>query len=278
MVQVNASLEDLLESKLRAASQSWSLPANLSMPRGDTPTAIGVDTNVLKRLRGVDPLVVDRLAQRMKSSGAKLVVPGQSMTEFWNRHQTFTEDVLNPVRTSLTSSLDRLDEVRGIVAAPEKIDGLIEDIKELLQNVVAASPVEAMRKTVSFWAALESCMLVPYCDRARFIHIVETRQRTKHPPGFADEKTKQNALGDSFVWLDLLLGITELLDGVDVPSLASREVWFVTDDRKSDWWSGNHAHPILVHEAMEVCGIRLQMLTTQELLTWSRSGAKGGGA
>lgn len=271
MVLKDGDPQDVLEEKLRASGHEWSLPSSLSVGRTDLPYAIGLDTNVLKRLRGADPLVLDRFTQKVRSNSVLLVVPGQSITEFWNRHQTFTEDVVGPVRASLTSSLTKLEDVRGIVTATETVDRLIGGIEELLENLAAASPKEAMEKTLTFWGALEDVMHVSYCERSRFSQLVEARQRTKHPPGFADEKSKQNAAGDSFVWLDFLLCLLKLGNSsAESEPVPNREVWFVTDDRKSDWWSGHHAHPVLVHEARTVCDADLKLVTTGELFTWSR--------
>lgn len=247
--------EDLLLERLSAVRESSQLhleALDFSPPSDFAEiAAVGLDTNILKILRR-DPTRADQLVLTLQASGVAVIVPGQSIIEFWNNHKVFAGDDWSGFRSAFQTLTKKMDaaEVAGqyddsVRAIRELVNGMFQDLQE------EKSP-EYLKKSRQLVQSLLAVASKPMVSRPRFARLAEIRQSSKVPPGFADDRTKVAAYGDFFVWCDFLLGSLSL----DVTASRRKFVW-VTDDSKPDWKTGGAGHPALVEEFRWVHGDEL---------------------
>ncbi|MEJ1154618.1 PIN-like domain-containing protein [Microbacterium marmarense] len=221
--------------------------------------AIGIDTNVLKALRKDLPYA-EQVFLTLSASGVKLIVPSQTLTEYWNNHQLFADEEGKGFRGDLMSLKTRLEaanfsgfdtEVLGDIASlVDRLAGDLEDPK---------SPAY-FEKSVDLIKTMLGSAVVPHASRGRFADLGMVRQFSKTPPGFADEKEKAAASGgDFFVWCDFLLGCL-----LGDPTPGRRYLW-VTNEAKRDWKTSTHGHPALVEEFYSVCEGELSIVNFAQL-------------
>jgi hypothetical protein len=220
---------------------------------GLAETAIGIDANVFLKLSGHRAVadVLDYLNSRHK---APLILPGQAIQEFWNNQlqsiETFSASLVNRF-SQLRDPLRRIDaELDSHITA---IDDALEKYSSTHGHIYAETTQRAM---VALIEGLQRRSVVPYVPRSEFWEIVQSRKRTKTPPGFKDDGD-----GDFFIWADLLYG---LLLATSAGAQFSR-VALVTLDRKPDWSRAGTAHPVLVAEVDALLGRPFLIWTIDQL-------------
>jgi len=215
----------------------------------DTSFVLALDANVLLNLgkgrTGAD--VIDYLSQ---IHDGPLIVPSQTLLEFWNNH-------LN----SISGVADRLRDTFG------RLEGQVKDLdptyKELgdgaqeLLDTFHGRFGHVLEERVSgelknLLVAISKKAVVPQLPRSEFAEIADVRKAAKVPPGFKDEQH-----GDFFVWAELLLGVRLQAD-MDV---VITRVVLVTDDKKSDWSTKGTTHPYLVAEMSAWAGASFETWT-----------------
>ena len=88
------------------------------------------------------------------------------------------------------------------------------------------------------------------------INLADLRRQLSLPPGFEDHAKQTNSAGDSIIWFQLF----DMLR-----SKQSRQLAFITDDLKPDWWKNQKPHPELLME-MKQEGIEFFMLNSQSFM------------
>lgn len=221
--------------------------------------AVGLDTNILKALRR-DPTFAERLFVTLQANGIALIVPSQSIVEYWNNHKVFASDEWNAFGSDLDKLTKRIenDKLAGHnEKAVNQIRELVQGISDDLQE--AKTPGYLNRSKELIKSLLESAS-TPRVSRPRFAQLAVIRMQSKVPPGFADEKTKASPHGDFFAWSDFLLGALCITPVEE----RKRFVW-VTDETKPDWKTGGAGHPALLEEFMWVVGGELTILSSSEI-------------
>lgn len=214
--------------------------------------AIVLDSSAFLRL-GPQPNVIDYL--RSKHHGP-VVLPGQSVQEFWNNNLNVAESIASGIRKKFLELKKEMS----------KVDDTFEDFevrfKSLLDEFEGsfgyAYDGNTVRRTMSLFDALKSKAIVSYVKRDTFCKLADHRKNTKTPPGFRDDQD-----GDFFVWADLLDGL------LVARSRGSefRHVVLITNDKKLDWSREGVAHPILSAEMKALLGATLTIWDVPKLVS-----------
>lgn len=247
-------------SGARETARSFLSVLDLSPPVSIAALAgIGIDTNILKKLRR-EPTFADGLFVSLRANSVALIAPGQCIVEFWNNHRVFANDDWNGFRNDLGKLAKRIEsesvggqEARMISEIGKLVEELSGDLQESKSPDYLTRSQELIRSLLEIGSA-------PMVSRPLFADLARIRSAIKAPPGFADEKLKSASLGDFYVWCDFLLGAL----CVD-PSGGGRKFAWVTDDAKPDWKTGDRGHPSLVEEFHWVTGAELSVLSLDNL-------------
>ena len=216
-------------------------------------SAIGIDSSVLLRLGGSRDTadITDYLASQHE---APIILPGQTIQEFWNNH-------LGAVDTISVAVTKKFDEIKketdklGVTFGDffTKMSALINDFYSEYGYIYSEATV---RTTLSMLQTLKSKAIVPYVQRVRFKQIAEQRKRLKTPPGFKDDGD-----GDFYVWADFLLGLIQAKDR----GKHFDHVVLLTHDKKTDWSRNGIAHPVLAAEVYSLVGTSFELWNIKEL-------------
>ncbi|WP_217582923.1 PIN-like domain-containing protein [Microbacterium sp. GbtcB4] len=221
--------------------------------------AIGIDTNVLKALRKDLP-AAEQLFLTLGASGVRLIVPSQTLTEYWNNHQLFAEEEGSGFRGDLTSLKTRLERANFSGFGSEVLDDIASLVDRVAGDLEDPKSPAYFQKSVDLVKTMLASAVVPHVSRSRFADLGAVRLFSKFPPGFADEKDKAAASGgDFFVWCDFLLGCM-----LGQPTPRDRYLW-VTNEAKRDWKTSAHGHPSLVEEFYSVCEGELSIVNFAQL-------------
>jgi len=258
---LDAALNERLERQIMAVlGRERSIGALAALARAYRPTpaeislgcsAIALDSSVFLRL-GTQEGVIDYLGA---SHPAPLVLPGQSIQEFWNNNLSAAESIAGGISKkfdALEAEIGKVDATFGEFSM--QFRALLKDFKESFGYAYDGGTV---RRTVSLFEVLESKAVVSYVSRERFAPMAEIRNKTKTPPGFKDHGD-----GDFFIWLDLLKA---LLLTKEQGSTFDRVV-LVTNDKKADWSREGIPHPILSAEINALVGVPLETWTLDKLV------------
>lgn len=222
-------------------------PKEVSLGR----SAIALDSSVFLRL-GTQEGVIDYLGA---SHPAPIVLPGQSIQEFWNNNLNAAESIASGISKkfdALKAEIEKVDSTFGDFSA--KFKTLLDEFRDSFGYAYDGGTV---RRTTSLLEVLKSKAVVSYVSRARFAAMAESRNKTKTPPGFKDTGD-----GDFFIWLDLLKA---LLLTKDRGSKFDRVV-LVTNDKKIDWSREGIPHPILSAELQALVGVPLETWNLDRLV------------
>lgn len=244
--------EDKIYRVLNRQAGLNSLEALSSAYRAETivvapeSTAFVFDSSVFLRMSRYDD-VVDYFG--LRHSGA-LVLPGQSIKEFWNNHLNTSDTIATSIKKkfdALAAEIEKIDP--SFIDFGSKFTNLIEEFRSDYGYVYDPA---TLRRTQALFEMLQSKATIGYISRDRFAALAAHRKSTKTPPGFKDPAGND---GDYFVWLDMLDG---LLRTRYLGSLYTNVV-LVTEDKKLDWSRETIAHPILASEVEAVCGASFQI-------------------
>ncbi len=225
---------------LTKALGTASLPTNLSN------CAIALDSSVFLRLAGHEKSadVIDYLNAQ---HSAGIVLPGQSVQEFWNNRYNVVPSLAKNLRSSFDAFSSKIDELDGDFGNYKaKFQELISEFENEHGHVFDEQTVA---KTFKMLEGLKAKAVVPYVNRDIFQRFTAHRQSTKTPPGFRDKSGND---GDFFVWLDTLRGAQLIVRSGNPEWLV-----FVTNDGKDDWSRDGMPHPVLAAELRAICGLDL---------------------
>ena len=210
-------------------------------------TALGIDTNVLLRLVAHKKAynAVDYLAKVHK---APLVLPGQSIQEFWNNRSKVIETVSKKLWKAFREFKKYVDEVGGDF--DEHMGRIETDLREFENKYGKVYDQSTLDSMMSVLETLQKGAVVPFCPRDPFSNIVSHRNSTKTPPGFMDTGD-----GDFFIWADFLYGLRQQ----QLKGRKFSHVVFVTNDEKVDWSVEGTAHPVLVSEVRAVLDVSFEI-------------------
>lgn len=185
-----------------------------NLPTDLNRCVIALDSSVFLRLAGDDKSadVIDYLNTQ---HAAGIVLPGQSIQEFWNNRYNVVPSLAKTLRSSFEAFSGKIDELDGDFGDyKRKFQELISDFENEHGHVFDEQTVA---KTFRMLDGLKAKAIVPYVNRDLFQRFTTHRQCTKTPPGFRD---KYGNDGDFFVWLDTLRGV-QLLPGRPQTRMAS---------------------------------------------------------
>lgn len=218
-------------------------------------SAICLDSSVFLRLAAhrKSSDVVDYLAARHRGP---LILPGQTIQEFWNNR-------LQVVETTSAGVRRKFEELRKEL---QKVDARYNQYVQPIDDAIASFESDhgyafeegISKKTETMLNALSAKAIVPFVDRSLFLQIAAFRHSTKTPPGFKDQGD-----GDFFVWVDMLSGLL----GQKSKGVHFNRVIFVSLDQKIDWSHGGTPHPILAAEIRELFGVPFEAWTLDGLAT-----------
>ncbi len=224
-------------------------------------TAIGLDANVVLRL-GLHPKSSDIFDYLTSSHAAPLILPGQTVQEFWNNQLQAVDPLATQLRKKLEGLQKDVEKIDGRFGEYRtKFDAAISNLDQLVGEFVTSHghlyDEGTQRRILTLLDILQSKALVPYAQRGPLRDIAVERKRSKTPPGFKDEGD-----GDFFVWADFLTGLEEAR-GQSVPF--SRAA-LISLDAKPDWSRAGVAHPILVAEVRELFDVPFEIWTIDKLV------------
>lgn len=214
-------------------------------------TAIGFDSSVFLRLAKQHPRNADIL-DYLPQHSRPLILPGQSIQEFWNNHL----NVIDPLGKKLRSQFERFSEEARKVdhrfgRFEAQITGAISDMEVMLGeleaeygNIYDGDTKARVESVIETMERLAYCAFVP---RIRFSEICRLRNQTRTPPGFRDSGD-----GDFFIWADFLFGLLISEEAEDYQEF--ERIAFVTVDKKIDWSARGIPHPILSAEVKALFG------------------------
>ncbi len=203
-------------------------------------TAIVLDSSAFLRL-GPHVDVIDYLNSRHE---APVVLPGQTIQEFWNNNLNVADSIATGIRKKyedLKKEIQKVDE--NFQDFGERFTALIDEFRTSFGYAYDGITV---RRTMSLFEVLREKALISYVRRDRFIGLAAHRKQTKTPPGFKDDLD-----GDFFVWLDML----DSLLIAQSRHMPFDNVVLVSNDKKPDWSREGIAHPILCAELMTLTGV-----------------------
>jgi PIN like domain len=243
-------LAQLSRTQLRTAEAAKVQSIDVNAVKLDDLTGIGVDTNILKQLRR-EPILADTLSARTHQLGISLIIPAQSVIEFWNNHKVFAKNDWNRISNDVNSFRKRLEGIGALTMADARIASIEATIKEIVEDLQESTAPGFLENSQRVMDTVLEHAIQPMVSRVSFAGVAHARQQCKVPPGFADESNKGSAgLGDFFAWSDFLLGALSVLNHRS----ATSNFVFVTDDSKPDWKTGDSGHPELLHEFRQVTG------------------------
>jgi hypothetical protein len=230
---------------LASAYKPEPTPTNLAR------SVIALDSSVFLRL-GTHEDVMDYLGSRHP---APLILPGQSIQEFWNNNLNVAESIASGISKKFEALENEIGKVDPTFADfSPKFKALLDTFRESFGYAYDGGTV---RRTIALFEILKSRAIVAYVSRNRFAEMAACRKMTKTPPGFKDPGD-----GDFFIWLDLLKAL-----------LLAREngrtfdrVILVTNDKKSDWSREGVPHPILSAELLALTGVPLETWNLDRLV------------
>lgn len=255
---MDSALLEELKAKLDREASIDALPALIDAIDGGNQTeafqnaAIGIDSSAFLRIAN-HPKGEDLIDYFGATHSCPLILPGQTVQEFWNNELS----AVDTVAKTLAGSFDRFKKDL------DKLDSDFGDLRGSLENALnsfrdnhgAVYSEATVRKTLSLLNALQAKARVPFAPRTAFRPLAEQRQMTKTPPGFKDPGD-----GDFFVWVDFLLGLKQAQNAGE----AFEKAILLTNDTKPDWSRPGATHPILVAEAHAIVGVPFETWTLKK--------------
>lgn len=210
-------------------------------------SAICLDSSAFLRLGGHAKAddIIDFL--RTKHS-PPIILPGQSIQEFWNNQLQAVQTVSSGLRKKfddLRNEFTKVDPNFGDYGL--RLVGVLDEFRTDHGYIYDESTV---RKTSALFQMLQDVAIISFVSRSKFADLASQRKRTKTPPGFHDVGD-----GDFYIWLDLLRG----LQIARAKRRAFARVVLVTEDQKPDWTRGGVPHPLLTAEMHSLFGVPLEI-------------------
>lgn len=247
---------------------------------------VAVDANVLLNLYRFRAQTSRDLIKVLERLGDRLVVPHQSLREFWRHRQRnaaspraatlAAEDALGKAARLLNAALETWAKQVGVdadelSALSQKVERFASGMKDELSSVYQ----DASSKTPGvdpILADLERLLEGRVTDAMaedewdRCLAEAHRRIEAEEPPGFKDAAKEEGdsaegGAGDYLVWYQATRHAASM----------DSDLIIVTADEKEDWWWRQHAaflgpRPELTLEFHTLCGKRLFLLRPSDLL------------
>lgn len=249
---------------------------------------IAIDTNVLLHIYRGGATARDQIFKVLQTVADNLFMPAQVQREFWRRRDPVIREVattssLTGLRDARKRALNEINAWRRRAMSTTEADDLYNEIDALFKKVLSRISSDDGGKGINLRAALrspaddeifvrllavyETRIGQPYAKEEFEAHILRGRERFEKriPPGYEDawkQDQAEEGVGDYLIWEQL----------IDYATRMKRNILFVTDDEKEDWWRlSADGEPIaprveLIEEMEDRAGVKLYMLTRQAFL------------
>ncbi|NMO57743.1 DUF4935 domain-containing protein [Actinoplanes sp. TBRC 11911] len=249
---------------------------------------IALDTNILLHLYRCGANARSQIFDVLEEVKVNLFMPAQVQAEFWRKRdgvirEVITTSSLAGLREAQKKALAEIRSWRRRAMSTVEADELTRDLEQLFRRIFTSVSADDGSRGINLKAALSSAhddailqrLLAlfksrvgqPYDPAAFETHKRRGLERFEKriPPGYMDSWKHgqvEEGLGDYLIWEQV----------IDYASVAGRDVLFVTDDEKEDWWrldiSGEPiaARVELIQEMQARAGVKLHMLRRQEFL------------
>jgi len=242
----------------------------------DSEPIIVLDTNVVLRLYSFTPEAISQALETLKSTINRVWLPAQVLNEFNDNHvkernRNFNKykDFLKPIRSAIeksknsleghfTTHLDlkypHIDEFKGQISelinqmqkVTEKYEKNIKDDIEINRSALNEDdPKKFIDELIELGSIGERYTL---SEMISIYQEGETRFKHLIPPGYEDvekdekDETKLKKYGDLVLWKQTH----------KKASIESKDLIFVTNDLKGDWWTLVDGKPIGARDELTI--------------------------
>jgi len=250
------NIEDVLDRKISINSLDSLISAienNGTIPFENENIAIGIDSSAFLKL-ATNKNSADIIDYLKTQHNGPIILPGQSIQEFWNNNLTAIQTLSSKLQSKLDSfKRDVLDLSTDFGEFSKNIEDLVEAFKDEHAYIYDQ---KSIRNISIMLTALKDKAYVPYVPRSRFYNLARSRKLTKTPPGFHDDGD-----GDFFIWVEFLYGLMKAKKN----NKTFTHAVLITHDKKKDWSRDRVAHPILSAEIQALVGVTLEFWDLDQL-------------
>lgn len=238
------------------------------------------DTNVLLNLYRYSDSTRETILDLISKFSKQIYLPHQAALEFnRNRYEVIAEQ-----EKAYNEFLEKISQIQKDLQSTNKPPFLSSKVDKDLNTIfekVGAEVKESIGKysdflkddpIYSFISELFAGRITNSytIDELQKIYIQgEERYKLKLPPGYEDEKTKEGdrKYGDLVLWKQVIDKAKEL----------KKDIIFVTDERKTDWWwkikDGRNMGPRqeLVEEIKTQANVNFHMYSSERFLSYGQS-------
>ncbi|MFG1850814.1 PIN-like domain-containing protein [Actinomadura geliboluensis] len=251
-----------------------------------TTGMVAFDTNALLDVYRLNPQAREEYLAALRKLGDRLFVPHRVGQELMERRLTVIEEcstATDVLATELSKPFDTITQLvrsfgnrRGLSAAQKaELEKLATEARDALTTKAREFYDFGMDLDTSLKGEAILAELVrlldgkvgpPVADPKKVEAEAKRRIENRVPPGFMDaKKNPDRAIGDYLIWRQIMDRATE----------AKLSVVLVTNDQKPDWVREDlgrklGAHPDLVAEMMEECGLPFHLVSVQSFLVHAR--------
>ncbi|HBC3496598.1 TPA: DUF4935 domain-containing protein [Vibrio parahaemolyticus] len=141
----------------------------------------------------------------------------------------------NELKYPILASLDEKKEVdqayKKLIEAQSEFYSAIDKLASTIRSWEWGDPVSSMYSELFN----EQVFINHKLDDKQLLEELTLRFELKIPPGYKDAKKDDSGVGDLAIWLSL----------VELGATTSKDVIFVTEDVKSDWWNKSNGTEFL---------------------------------
>ncbi|HCH2130082.1 TPA: DUF4935 domain-containing protein [Vibrio parahaemolyticus] len=141
----------------------------------------------------------------------------------------------NELKYPILESLDEKKEVdqayKKLIEAQSEFYSAIDKLASTIRSWEWGDPVSSMYSELFN----EQVFINHKLDDKQLLEELTLRFELKIPPGYKDAKKDDSGVGDLAIWLSL----------VELGATTSKDVIFVTEDVKSDWWNKSNGTEFL---------------------------------
>ena len=194
------------------------------------------DTNVLLELYRVTRKASDAMLNAIERVSDRIWLPMQVVNEFGkNRYRiiyenadkyTINSKIRNAEKTFIETCSSEVKDKEMVAKLQKNIDDWIEVQSNEDKRIIDPSKDEILNKLLDLFK--DKVGKGFSADKLENIKKEgELRYKSKIPPGYCDEKQKQdNEYGDLIIWKEI----------IEYSKVNNNDVIFVTQDVKEDWW------------------------------------------